>query len=365
MRIVVWCAARGIPLYGPSGASAHLRGVAKALIGRGHDVQVAVPLASDGRGRWDADPPLPAIHLDGVRWPSGLRTFGARLDGHRLAWRGIHGVDLVWERHEPLSAAGARWAWIRGVPRVVELDAPLSIERRWPRDPRPAELAREVALLRRADRVVAVSGWLARWAVDVGCRPERVLHVPNGVEPQDPGDRARIRERYGLRGPTVGFLGSMSPWQGADRIPAILDGLGSEWTALVVGDGVSPPRPHPRLVATGRVDPREVPDLVSAFDVGLAPYPGSAPPWFCPLKVLAYRAQGVPVVASDLGDCAALVGDQGEVVPPDGVDGWIDAIRRAVDRPRLQWTRTWDDVVGDALAGVSPDRGSADRRTAR
>lgn len=350
-RVVVVCAAPGIPLYGPSGASAHLRGVARALAARGDDVRVAVPHARDDRGRWDDDPPIPAVHR-GRRWPSGLRTLGTRIDGHRLVSAALPGADLLWERHEPRSAAAARWSRALGIPRLVELDAPLSIERRWPRPPRPTELAREVALLRRADRVVAVSAWLARWAIDQGCLPTRVHHVPNGVEPQAPGRREAVRARFGLVGPVLGFLGSMSPWQGADRIPALLDALGPAWSALVVGAGTSPPRAHPRLIAAGRVEPREVPDLVSAFDVGIAPYPAAAPPWFCPLKVLAYRAQGVPVVASDLGDCARLVGDDGEVVAPDDTEAWVAAIRRAVDRPRLPWLRTWSDVVRESLDGL-------------
>lgn len=360
MRIAVWCAARGIPLYGPTGASAHLRGIAEALDRAGHDVTVAVHALVDARGQ-GGEPliGMPTVTVrPGVRWPEGLRTLGDRIDGHRLAARlwGAGRPDVVWERHEPRSAAAMRWARACGAIRVVELDAPLSIERRWPRPPRPGPLGREQRALRRADRVVAVSRWLADWAVDeAGCDPDRVVHAPNGVPPQPAVDRADARRRLGVGdAPVVGFLGAMSAWQGAQVLPDLLDRLGPGWRGLAVGAGPAPPADHPRLMRLGRVPEGEVPGLVAAMDVAIAPYGEDAPPWFCPLKIAAYRAQGVPVVAADVGDARLLVGDGGEVLPVGAPLGaWAEAIVRARDRTRVRWVRAWDEVVAEALAGLA------------
>lgn len=369
MRIAVWCAARGIPLYGPSGASAHLRGITAALVRAGHDVTVAVHALADARGQDDVD----AQALAGVRtvsvavrartrWPDGLRTVGDRLDGHRLAarlWTVGWRPELVWERHEPRSAAAMRWAGISDALRVVELDAPLSLERRWPRPPRPGPLRREHLALRRADRVVAVSRWLADWAVaEAGCAPERVVHAANGVPPQPDVDRAAARARLGVGdAAVVGFVGSMSAWQGAQVLPALLDRLGPSWRGVAIGAGPCPPAEHPRLVRAGRVAEAEVPALVAAMDVAIAPYGPGAPPWFCPLKIAAYRAQGVPIVAADLGDARHLVGDGGELLPVGAsVGDWADAVRRGRARARIPWVRTWDDVAAEALAGLRPRR---------
>lgn len=342
--MLVHAAARGIPLYGPSGASAHVRGIVRALLSLGHEVRVATPLAADARGAWDASPPLPSVHAPPLPWPRGLRTLGARVDGHRLARAALAcAPDLVWERHDPASAAVRRRA---RATRLVEVDAPLAWERTWPRRPAESALRREAAAVRSADRVVAVSAWLAGYARELGCAD--VLHVPNGVEPQEPGDRDGARARLGLRGPVVGFLGTCKRWHGADRLPAILDALGPEWTALVVGDGPCAPGPHPRILRTGQVEPRVVPDLVAAMDVGLAPYRRDAPPWFCPLKVFAYRAQGVPVVAADVGDCRRFAG---RVVAGDRPQAWAEAARDALGVPRVRWVRTWTDVAREALGG--------------
>jgi glycosyltransferase involved in cell wall biosynthesis len=242
----------------------------------------------------------------------------------------------VWERHA--------WPYGSAAGHVLEVNAPLARERGAPR-----EREAEHRAVRSAFEVVVVSRWLAAWAVDeVGCDPARVRHVPNGTSSVR-GDRDATRARLDLRGPVVGFLGSMRRWHGADRLPEILEALGPAWTGLAVGDGPAPPVDHPRLVRTGQVPETTAADLVAAMDVAIAPYRTDAPPWFCPLKILAYRAQGVPVVGTDVGDVPLLVGNAGRAVASDDPDAWAHAIRSALELPRLRSLRTWRHVVREVL----------------
>jgi alpha-maltose-1-phosphate synthase len=344
MDALLFSADPGIPLDGPSGASAHLRGIGRALGRAGHGVTVAVPCRSDHRGAVEdpLDARVIAVAPMGLRrLPGSWRERGEWLDGRRLARAaGVH--ELVWERFSGFGDA-------RGTAplRIVEVNAPVARERAAARrlyDPRFAA-SRERAILKSADRVIAVSRWLVDWLVaEVGVPADRVRHVPNGVEARV-GDRDATRRRLGLDGPVLGFVGSMKPWHGVERLPAILDALPG-FTALVAGDGpIAVPR-HPRLRALGRVPPRGLADVVAAMDVGLAPYAADAPPWFCPLKVLEYRAQGVPVVAADVGECRSL----GASIVAD--DDWCSAIEAALGHPRVPWVRSWDDVVVEALAGL-------------
>jgi len=308
---------RGVPRDGRSGASTHLRGIAGALRDEGHEVVLAGP--------------------GEAHWPRGLRTYGARRDRMRIL-RDAGPCDLVWERHA--------WPYGAPVPGILEVNAPLAIER----CEGGRHAAAERAALRAAPRLIAVSRWLADWLTDdVGCDPARVRHVPNGTTAAR-GDRDTARGRLGVSGPLLGFVGSMRPWHGADRIPALLDALGPEWTGIAAGDGPAPPADHPRLIRLGHLPEEDLPDLIAAMDVAIAPYRTSAPPWFCPLKVLAYRAQGVPVVAGDVGDCRLLVGDGGAIVDSDDVDAWAEAISAGVRIPRVRVARTWRHVVRDALS---------------
>ncbi|MCB9683850.1 MAG: glycosyltransferase family 4 protein [Alphaproteobacteria bacterium] len=250
--------------------------------------------------------------------------------------------ELVWERFDPSSAAPARRARCR---RIVEVNAPVAWERRWPESPRPRELRRQARILEGAD-AIAVSRWLVDHLRTLGVTAR---HVPNGIEPLPPGDRERTRATLGLTGPTAVYLGTMHRWQGADWLPALLDALDPRWTLLVAGDGAHPPTDHPRLRRLGRVPPERVPDVLAAADVGLAPYDPAGPPWFCPLKVLAYRAAGLPVVGTDTGDVGELVGNHGIVLGDRAPHRWASAVRAVLDHPREPWVRSWDAVVVEAL----------------
>ena len=352
MKVLVYCGAPGIPVCGPSGSSAHLRGVARALARAGHEVRVATPRFCDDRGAFDMPVGLPHIGFRprSWRWLGPLRERGEALDSRRLAAIATQAwtPDLIWERHALFADGARRLAMHRKIPRIVEVNAPLALERaRYfrVRDPNYAEAMERDSLLS-ADRVVAVSAWLADWVRDLGCRDVR--HIPNGVHTH-PGDREA--GRVGLSGLVVGFVGTNKPWHGLHQIPGILDAL-PEATGLLVGDGPMAVPDHPRITSVGRSDPKSLPNLIAAMDVGLVPYAADAPPWFCPLKILEYRAQGVPVVARDIGDCRSLIGDAGEVVASDDPKVWADAIRRQASRPRSPHMRSWDEVVAESLHGL-------------
>jgi glycosyltransferase involved in cell wall biosynthesis len=344
-RVLVLCTARGIPIDGPSGASAHLRGVARALADVGHTVRVAAPLRHDARGEHDRLE-LPVTTLAPRRWPRWLREQGETRDSRALAQAAsaFH-PDWIWERHTLLGDGGLRLAAALGVPRIVELNAPLALERpgiRWRRRARRIERADLIA----ADRVIAVSSWLADWARTLGVAPDAIRHVPNGTALVRAGDRAGTRRRLGLTGLVLGFVGTHKPWHGLVRLPAILDAV-PEATALVVGGGPTPVPVHPRIHAIGWSPPESLADLVAAMDVGLVPYPADAPPWFCPLKVFDYWAQGVPVVGADHGDLRSLA----DVVAGHDPNSWARAIREAAGLPRQRRIRSWTQVVDEATHG--------------
>lgn len=349
MTRVLLATAPGVPLLGPSGASAHVRGVAGALrpnvivCGRVVDRRGAAG-AVEGRVIEAGVPGWPS-------WLSSWREYTEVWTARRAARIVVPlGPSLVWERHALYSDAGWKAHAATGCRWILEVNAPLADERaRFETLPHP-RWARswEREVLRAAPEIVAVSRWLCGWLESLGCR--NVRHLPNGVVPRV-GDRAGARAALGVGDAlVVGFVGSMKPWHGADRLPAILDRLPGA-VGLLVGDGPVVPE-HPRLLRAGQADEARVADLVAAMDVALAPYGADSPPWFCPLKVLAYRAQGTPTVAADVGDCRELVGDGGTVLPPGASpDDWADAVRTWAGRRVTPWVRSWERVVAEGLGG--------------
>ncbi len=369
---VVCCGAPGVPAAGPSGASAHLRAVADALGARA----LVTPRHHDRRGVAETDPGTSRFHVTGVPgWPSWLGRWRDQVEilaGRRVADAVVAlAPDLVWERHALYADVGLRVHAATGTPWILEVNAPPAMERaRWEdlRDPAHAA-AWERDVVSAAPRVIAVSRWLADWAVSLGA-PD-VRWVPNGARTR-PGDRARARAALGIPDDVVvlGYLGSARTWHGVDRVASLLDAL-PDARALVVGEAVVP---HPRAHHVGVVRETAVPDLVAAMDVGLAPYTDDAPPWLCPLKILHYRAQGVPVLATNVGDVGLLLAREapqrigangtrdrrreaapegpppGRVLPRWSLPDAVDAVRTLAGSGPTRWVRSWHDVIAEALA---------------
>src|SRR5262249_18664016 len=154
--------------------------------------------------------------------------------------------DLIYERYALTAIAGALLARYLRVPFALGVNAPLAVEERAFRGLRLGALARatEGWLLRRADRVVVVSWALHAYALRHGVPHERMLVLPNAVDPlRFHAGRAgtEVRDRLGLDGGSVvGFCGSLKPWHGVhhllDAAARAADGVPG-LRVLIVGDG--------------------------------------------------------------------------------------------------------------------------------
>jgi glycosyltransferase involved in cell wall biosynthesis len=359
MRIAYVSGDLGVPVFGTKGASIHVRELAHALRALGHDVLILSARAG-GRAPPDFDVPVCEITpVDGSR-RSRSRELRAVRCAAELRRRGHAPLltfrpDVIYERLSLFGAAGVSLAAALDVPILLEVNAPLSDEQARYRGLDFAERAEAVerAVLRAADRVVAVSGWLRRWLIDVGVEPRRVAVVPNGVDPERfavaAGERDAIRARLGIDGrPLVGFLGTLKPWH---DVPALIRAVAQlRRTAqppqlLIIGDG--PERPRLEQLAraagigaavtfTGSVAHERVPAYLSALDVAVAPYRPDDDFYFSPLKLVECLAAARPVVAADVGEIGHCIrpGETGALYPAGDVSALSGAIRRLLeDRP--------------------------------
>ena len=356
MSIAYLSAAPGIPLQGPSGASAHIRDFVSALR-RLDSVDLFVPQTVDRRGHFG--PSVDAVETGIVGWPSWLkhwREYREVLIAKRLALQALK-TDADWglviERHSLFSNAGRRIADHHRSPLVLEVNAPLVAERHRYETIYRRRYAQqwEREVLCAADHVVAVSAWLKDWLEqEVGCA--QVTHIPNAVTPIE--GRPKVgRQLLGLSDnrPIVGFVGSMKPWHGVEFLAELA--LRVDAHVVAVGHGVIPSG----LVPFCTYDPQALADVISAFSVGVAPYRSDAPPWFSPLKIMQYRAQGIPIVAPDIGDCHLLMEGCGQTVITDNHSQWIDAIYEEFGKKYPKTRRSWVGIAQDlcALVGHRPE----------
>ena len=362
-RIAVLVGAPGVPTAGPSGASAHVRGLVSALAQRA-DTRLYAVHEADARGR-QTEPPV--ARLAGLPpWPGPLmrwRRYREVLAARGVARLALHDAlhptapwrpDLIVERHSLYSDAGFQLSDRLGLPWILEVNAPAVTERAaYEELPAPAEARRwEQRVLRAAQLVVAPSRSLCRWLHEqVGCRQVRWL--PNGTA-LPPGDRSRGRAALGLPDdvPVVGFVGSMRPWHGIERLPALAASVGA--VAVAAGAGAVPPG----VRSAGFLHHQALADFIAALDLAVAPTMPGTHEGFCALKLLDYRSQGVPIVASDVGEAAAIVADAGAVAPADDLAAQIALARTWIGKSTTPAVRSWDQVASDLLAFAS---GAAER----
>ncbi|MGW1603876.1 glycosyltransferase family 4 protein [Streptomyces eurythermus] len=280
-----------------------------------------------------------------------------------LALREVYGLPVVYEVRGFLEET-----WLSQDPARTAAD-PVYRGRR--------EL--ETDCMRRADLVLTLGAAMKAEIVARGVPEERVLIVPNAVDPAflgPPPDGAAVRGRLGIAPDAfvVGTVGSLTPHEGIGTLlhaGVLLRRRGVPLRLLIVGDGPERARLE-RLAArlglsddgtavfTGRVPHSQVRHFYGALDVFAVPRTDAR---VCrlvtPLKPVEAMAGGLPVLASDLPALRELVEHEvnGRLIPAESPQAWADELERVLysHKRRLEWgaaararvarERTWDRVA--------------------
>ena len=380
MKILYLCSDAGIPVLGHKGASIHVRSLVSAFAAAGHSVALAAPLLVSSPVEAPASVDAQLIHIP----PSGgvaaamdaVRRYGDRLGVTTTVPNELRRIlyneeiarevlrhaeylrpDFVYERATVYGTAGVTVARHLGIPLIVELNAPLSLEQSTYRGSNFPAFAREAEryTLSHADVVLTVSDPLRGYVVAQGLSPERVHVMPNGIDPRvfAPAPASvEVRERWRIgAGPVLGFVGGLRPWHGMQALPALVERLVHQYPELqliIGGDG--PLRDElltafrvrgvdERVCFTGPIAHEEVAALVRTFDIALAPYDESDHLfYFSPLKLFEYMGCGVAVVAPSLGQIAEVVrdGEDGLLYAPGDFEGLAAACERLLEDPTLR-----------------------------
>ncbi|MBM3963390.1 MAG: glycosyltransferase family 4 protein [Planctomycetes bacterium] len=263
--------------------------------------------------------------------------------------------DFVYERHALHCRAGLDVARELGVPLLMEVNSPMTVEMarlgqlRFPRRAR----ATERAALAGADAVLAVTHVLADMLVELGARRERVHVIGNGAVPARYGPDAAaaavaVRARWALPAGAfaLGFVGYMRPWH---RLDLVLDAMARpELAALALvlmgeGPALAPLRAAAaarglgeRVRVLGVVPPALLPAHVLACEGALIPAMNA---YASPLKLFDSLAAGVPTIAPDQPNLRETLahGDTGLLFRPGDADDLARQLARLVgDRAAAQ-----------------------------
>ncbi len=185
----------------------------------------------------------------------------------------------------------------------------------------------------------------------VGYRTADMPVVHNGVDTSrfapHPERRAAIRRQWGVSDDTLvfGYLARVSPVKAHDVLLAAAATLtslapsGRQWRLALIGHGatMSDPSFNALVTTLGLEDyviapgPHGRPEeVLPGFDVAVSSSLGEG----FPNGVAEAMAAGLPVIATDVGDTAQLVGTTGVVVPPADVTAFGRALAEALGTDR-------------------------------
>jgi glycosyltransferase involved in cell wall biosynthesis len=328
------------------GQAVHLEELIAALRGLGHEVLLVGPTAF-ARASFGHDPKFLALAKRlipnliyelleiGYNVPARLRL--------RRACKSF-APDVIYERYNLYLTAGIACARRLGLPLLLEVNAPLSRERAsfgglgFPR------LAKrlERRIWRSADFVLPVTGVLAGEIVADGVSPERIVLIPNAIDPAKfaPEENSETAKRkLNMSGKLVlGFTGFVRDWHGMDSILRLLAraDVPANLHLLIVGDGPAIPDLMAqsrelgiadRVTFAGLIGREELPLFVSAFDIALLP---KCVAYCSPLKLFEYMASGKAIVAPDQANIREIVasGESALLFDRDSPDDMSSAVLR-------------------------------------
>jgi len=170
--------------------------------------------------------------------------------------------------------------------------------------------------------------------IRAGYRPREILVFENGYDlslfRRPTGTRGKIRKELGIPVDAIVIIAvarvdPMKDWQN------FLDAFStlSDIYAIAAGEGTKNLADLPRLKRLGRRD--DVPDLLAASDIFVS---SSAYGEGFSNAIAEAMASNLPIVATDVGDAAYIVGDGGVIIPPRDSNALANSIEHLVSKPK-------------------------------
>jgi glycosyltransferase involved in cell wall biosynthesis len=210
------------------------------------------------------------------------------------------------------------------------------------------------AFLDAANIVVAVAEWVRTLLIANGVEPEKLLHCPQGVGAVlTDSRRESLNVHHDNRPLRAIMLGRLDPMKGMHLPLAALERrrdlrISVDIYGVVQAEDnyVASVRRRvaadPRLRLLPAISPKDVLNVISAYDLMLIP---SQWPETGPLVLLEAQAAGVPVIGTHLGGISERIRDDvdGQLVELGSVTAWERVLQRVVQDRSI--ARRWRAAV--------------------
>ena len=374
------------------GQSTHIEEMIGGMRAKGHTVRECAPSVEGGSQAGGSGGWVGRLKALLPRFLYELAELAYSFIAYRRLARTVRDFrpDGIYERYNLYLLAGV-WAKKRfGLPFILEVNAPMAIERRqygglaWP------SLAdrMEIYVWKSADVILPVTRVLADYMVSKGVDPSRIRVIPNAINEEHYKvlpSCGQAKAELGLTGRTViGFTGFVREWDRLDRIMQWIAQRAADQNVhlLVIGDG--PARLEieacaaglgvsDRLTFTGAVAREKVPALAMAFDIALQT---ALVPYASPLCLFEYLALSKAIVAPDQPNHREILVQGVDAIlydpqDPRGIENALDSLSRNADlcrriaaaagqviaRKQLTWPQHAEKIVS-LFSGLRNQDGS-------
>jgi len=373
--------------------SVHIANIVAALRRRGHEVDVVgpVPLGvpreptkSSSIGRVKGAMPRVLVELAQL-------AYNVRSLWQLIVTLRRRRYDFIYERYALYNIAGLIAARMFGLVLILEVNTPYA--QAWGKyyGLRFARLARalERYTFRTVDAIITVTEAQRALLEKEGVAAERITVCHNAIDPGefDPVRNSRndLRRTLGLPAVTVGFVGTMNRWQGAQGFADVIQRVVAQRgdvAFLFVGDGEGRGPLHVELerrgvqnaaIFVGRQPHTAIPELVAAMDIGVLLDSNA---YGSPMKVFEYWAMGKAVVAPTVPPVLEILrdGETGLLIAPGDTEAMARQILRLAADPQLRTrlgeagrkyvlaSHTWDQNAAKILEAYCARRCEARRQ---
>ncbi len=313
----------GVPVFGRTGCSIHVREVTRSLVHQGAQVDLFACRLNGPSAKELKDVRLHELPIPKCK-PIEKERLSLAHNRDLLYTLGSKGpFDLIYERYSLWSYAAMEYALKNRIPGILEVNAQMVEELVKHRHLLGQSTVQNIAsrVFDAAKIIVAVSQEVAKYLDNYRETKGKVHVIPNGVNP----DSFPKTTKPSLPAPagtfTVGYVGNLKPWHDTTTLLEAFIQMHQTHTntrLLIVGDGPEKKRLEEHVASsnvenavefTGAVDHAIIPGLLASMDVAVAPYKPLDPFYFSPLKVFEYMAACLPIVASKIGQLTELIED--------------------------------------------------------
>lgn len=352
------------------GSLSHTLGILRALRRRGHDVSLLTTGEIAGAGAEASERRIPVLLAGNV--PRELCELASGVAQGLMSITADTRPAFVYQRTSMNNLAGVMLARRLAVPLVLEANASeVQWREEWSSLRYPAlGRACERVVMRRADRIAAVSANAAEHLRNAGAPTDRLRVVHNAVEVGRFAGASPTALPFPEGSCVVAFTGLFYPWHGVSHLAqAFVEVARARAHArlLLVGDGEDAPLVRKvledggvdgKVLMTGLVAADQVPGYLAAADIVVAPHAVDEGFIGSPIKLWEYMASGRAIVASSAAQMSEVIVDEvtGLLVVPRDPVVLANALIRLCDDPGLR------QRLGAAAQAETIERHSWDAR---